>query len=116
MGATLSKPKRGTRNTARSKLTQDFIERLAGDFKIYGQEVIEKLREESPAKYAEVISKLVPQEMLVHHDESADLAEMSLQTWEAYTAPVQKGSIEPASARMACDEGGRNLPPNPHSS
>jgi hypothetical protein len=79
MGAVLSKRKPKTRNTARSKLTQEFIERLAADFKVYGEEVIQQLRESAPAKYAEVISKLVPAELLVHQDESADLSEMSFE-------------------------------------
>ena len=83
-GVLATKAKRGTRNTARSKLTQDFIERLAADFRLYGEEVIEKLRTESPAKYAEVIAKLVPQELLIHQDDSADLSDMSLEELKAF--------------------------------
>jgi hypothetical protein len=77
MGATLTKGAK-IRSSTRSRLTEDFIQRLAEDFRLHGTEVIEKLREENPAKYAEVIAKLVPQELLVHQNEDADLADMTL--------------------------------------
>jgi hypothetical protein len=69
-----------TRSTARSKLTQAFVERLAADFNLYGEEVIAKLREDSPAVYAQVIAKLCPAELLVQQTtEFPDLEEMSRQ-------------------------------------
>jgi hypothetical protein len=67
----------GTRSTARSKLTQAFVERLAVDFNLYGEEVITKLREDSPAVYAQVIAKLCPAELLVTQHEDVELADMS---------------------------------------
>jgi hypothetical protein len=76
MGGLLSKQVR-TRSTARAKLTQEFVERLAADFQVYGEEVIQKLREGSPAIYAQVIAKLCPQELLVTESEHPELADMS---------------------------------------
>ena len=61
----------------RSRLTEDFIQRLAEDFRLYGPEVIEKLRSEQPGKYVEAISRLVPQELLLTPNEHADLEDMS---------------------------------------
>jgi hypothetical protein len=85
MGATLSKGAK-IRGSTRSRLTEDFIQRLAEDFRLHGTDVIEKLREENPAKYAEVIARLVPQEMLVHQDEHADLADMGLPELKVFMA------------------------------
>jgi hypothetical protein len=74
MGGTLSKSKDKIRSTARGQLTGEFIRRLAEDFNLYGPDVIEKLRTEQPGKYVEAISKLVPAELLISHDN--DVAEL----------------------------------------
>jgi hypothetical protein len=68
----------------RTKLTAKFIEALQADFEQHGPEVIEKLREESPARYAEVVAKLVPQEIAVAHDPAPDLAGMTADELEDY--------------------------------
>ena len=65
MGGMLSTKGQRTRSTARSKLTQAFVERLAADFNLYGEEVI---------------AKLCPAELLVQQTtEFPDLEEMSRQ-------------------------------------
>jgi hypothetical protein len=64
--------------TARSKLTARFLEALQEDFEQHGPEVIEKLRAENPARYAEVVARLCPVEASVTHDpEYAEMAAMS---------------------------------------
>jgi hypothetical protein len=77
MGGVLSRETK-TRSSTRSRLTQEFIERLALDFRQHGEEVITKLREDSPAVYAQVIAKLCPAELLVTQHEDAELADMDL--------------------------------------
>jgi hypothetical protein len=65
--------------TARSKLTARFIEALQQDFEAHGSEVIEKLRQESPGKYAEVVARLCPAEQHITQEsaEYVALAKMS---------------------------------------
>lgn len=48
---------------ARSKLSEAFLNVLADDFEANGQAAIEKLRDENPAQYANVIAKLMPKLM-----------------------------------------------------
>lgn len=48
---------------SRSKLSEAFLSVLANDFEENGTDVIERLREESPAQYANVIAKLMPKLM-----------------------------------------------------
>jgi hypothetical protein len=64
--------------TARSKLTAKFLEALQADFEQHGAGVIEKLREENPARYAEVVARLCPVEASVTQDsEYTRMAEMT---------------------------------------
>jgi hypothetical protein len=44
----------------RGRLTSALVEALDRDFTVYGHEIIEKLREEAPAKYAEIVARLMP--------------------------------------------------------
>lgn len=48
---------------SRNKLSETFLRVLADDFGENGVEVIERLRMESPAQYANVIAKLMPKMM-----------------------------------------------------
>jgi hypothetical protein len=45
--------------TTRDKLSASFLKAFQSDFDAYGVETIEKLRAESPSKYAEIAAKLV---------------------------------------------------------
>src|SRR5262245_50747680 len=55
-----SKQKQKTNEpSARDKLSASFLKAFQNDFETYGVEAIEKLREESPAKYAEIASRLI---------------------------------------------------------
>src|SRR5215831_12470638 len=55
------KPKKPkpTEPSARDKLSAAFLKAFEADFENYGIEAIEKLREESPAKYAEIAARLI---------------------------------------------------------
>src|SRR5262245_66506815 len=55
-----SKQKQKTNEpSVRDKLSAKFLEAFEQDFRLYGVDAIEKLREESPAKYAEIASRLI---------------------------------------------------------
>lgn len=45
---------------ARNKLSEDFLEALAGDFQAHGCAVIERVREEYPHYYLKVVATLMP--------------------------------------------------------
>ena len=45
-----------------NKLTKEFIDRLYEDFKKYGQEVLEKVRENDTAAYVRMIASLMPKD------------------------------------------------------
>jgi hypothetical protein len=53
------KPSKAIEPSARDKLSASFLKAFQSDFEIYGVETIEKLREESPSKYAEIAAKLI---------------------------------------------------------
>ena len=83
MGATLPKGQK-TRSTARAQLTQRFVEALARDWELWGPQVLERVREESPEKYCELVAKLVPQEVLLAQTEHAELEAMSPEELRAF--------------------------------
>jgi hypothetical protein len=54
---------KGRPKGSRNKLSEAFLRVLSNDFSEHGVEVIEKLRKDSPAQYANVIAKLMPKMM-----------------------------------------------------
>ena len=44
----------------RGALTQKFIADLEAQWRVYGPEILDKVREESPTRFAEICAKLVP--------------------------------------------------------
>jgi len=52
------KPK-ASEPSVRDKLSAAFLKAFQSDFESFGIEAIEKLREENPAKYAEIASRLI---------------------------------------------------------
>jgi hypothetical protein len=48
---------------ARNKITAAFLNKLAADFEMHGQEAIERCREEDPAAYVKVVAGLLPKEV-----------------------------------------------------
>jgi hypothetical protein len=53
---------------SRHELSNDFVHALADDWKQHGIKAIEQVREKTPEKYCELISKVVPKEMLIASD------------------------------------------------
>lgn len=58
---------------SRNKLSEAFLRVLADDFGENGVEVIERLRKESPAQYANVIAKLMPKMMELSGPDGDDI-------------------------------------------
>jgi hypothetical protein len=52
------KPKSGE-PSLREKLSQKFLEALEADFQLHGLTVLEKMRESSPERYAELAAKMI---------------------------------------------------------
>jgi hypothetical protein len=52
-------PRKPSQASARAELSADFLRSFQADFKVYGKEVIERMRQEAPAKYAEIASRLI---------------------------------------------------------
>jgi hypothetical protein len=70
MGAVLSRETKAG-PSKRNELTGRFIEALAKDWQIFGDEVIERVRTESPVKYAELVARLVPIESKVQVEQTS---------------------------------------------
>jgi hypothetical protein len=58
---------------SRNKLSEAFLRVLSDDFSEHGVEVIEKLRKDSPAQYANVIAKLMPKMMELSGPDGDDI-------------------------------------------
>jgi hypothetical protein len=58
----MSKRRKTDEPSVRDKLSADFLEAFAADFKQNGVAVITAMREESPSKYVETAARLIPQE------------------------------------------------------
>lgn len=58
---------------SRHKLSEAFLKVLADDFEQGGMEVIERLRKEQPAQYANVIAKLMPKLMELSGPDGNDI-------------------------------------------
>lgn len=58
---------------SRNKLSEAFLRVLADDFAEYGEEVIDQLRREHPAQYANVIAKLMPKLMELSGPDGLDI-------------------------------------------
>jgi hypothetical protein len=52
-------PRKPSQASARAELSADFLRSFQADFKAHGKEVIERMRQEAPAKYAEIASRLI---------------------------------------------------------
>jgi hypothetical protein len=55
-------PRKPSQASARAELSADFLRSFQADFKAHGKEVIERMRQEAPAKYAELAAKLISPE------------------------------------------------------
>jgi hypothetical protein len=58
----MSKRRKTDEPSTRDRLSADFLEAFAADFKQFGAAAVVKVREENPAKYVETAARLIPQE------------------------------------------------------
>jgi hypothetical protein len=57
----------GSPEATRRAFNKDFLVALARDFKTHGEQVLARVRRESPATYLKVCAMLVPRELKVEH-------------------------------------------------
>jgi hypothetical protein len=57
----------GSPEATRRAFNKDFLVALAQDFKAHGEQVLARVRRESPASYLKVCAMLVPRELKVEH-------------------------------------------------
>lgn len=77
---------------ARHKLAEDFIAKLAADFKEHGVTAIESVRKDEPAQYLRVVSSLVPKAFdLGEDDDGNQIAGVALITRGAIDAIIERG-------------------------
>jgi hypothetical protein len=58
---------------ARHGLSNDFVAALADDWKAYGIETIQRVREQQPEKYCQLVAQIVPKELLLAADRQPNL-------------------------------------------
>ena len=58
----------GLSKGARRKLTDAFIRTLARDWKVHGEEVIQRVRDDNPAAYFKGMLSLVPKDVSIEGD------------------------------------------------
>jgi hypothetical protein len=99
----------GSPEATRRAFNKDFLVALARDFQTHGEQVLARVRRESPATYLKVCAMLVPREMKVEHsggvkamtDEQLEqgieaiTAMLAARTGES--AKVIEGVVEPVS-------------------
>ncbi len=72
---------------SRDKLSERFYREIAEDWAEHGSEVIREVRENQPATYLQVVSRLLPSshEFSVSHVRDADVSAepMSIEQWKA---------------------------------
>jgi hypothetical protein len=100
----------GSPEATRRAFNKDFLVALARDFQAHGEQVLARVRRESPATYLKVCAMLVPRELKVEHsggvksmtDEQIEQAIEAIQAMLAARAPgdqarVIEGVAEPAA-------------------
>ena len=95
----------GSPEATRRAFNKDFLVALARDFKAHGEQVLARVRRESPATYLKVCAMLVPREMRVEHNHgvkamSDEELEQGIEMITAMLAAREAGAkvIEPVSA------------------
>lgn len=63
---------------ARNKLGEAFLEAMASDFEVNGQEAIERVREERPQDYLKIIASILPRQAEIKIDNYEHLNDVQL--------------------------------------
>jgi hypothetical protein len=72
---------------SRNKIAGDFIAELSAKFDKHGPAVIDRLIEENPAKFLQLVADLVPKEYELKHD----AGDAFLQLWQGMAGGKPKG-------------------------
>jgi hypothetical protein len=75
----------GRRKGSRNKLSENFLETIARDFAEHGAEAIERVRKENPEVYLKLLAWLVPRELILQRERSADVDPADLSDEELAT-------------------------------
>ena len=88
----------GSPEATRRAFNKDFLVALARDFQAHGEQVLARVRRESPASYLKVCAMLVPREMKVEHTGGV----------KAMTDEQLEAGIEAITAMLAARDPGGN--------
>jgi hypothetical protein len=86
-GAEWTGNRAGRPKGSRNKLSEDFISELAAKFEAQGPAVIDRVIEESPAKFLQMVADLVPKDFHIQHD----AGDAFLQLWQGMAGGKPKG-------------------------
>jgi hypothetical protein len=78
---------KGRPKGSRNKLSEDFISELAVKFEEQGPAVIDRVIEESPAKFLQMVADLVPRDFNLTHD----AGDAFLALWQGMAGGKPKG-------------------------
>lgn len=78
VGRPFRKGEGGRPKGARNKLGEEFLEALFADFQAHGAQTIERVRTEKPDAYLKVIASILPRNLNVAINETADLSDDEL--------------------------------------
>ena len=88
----------GSPEATRRAFNKDFLVALARDFQAHGEQVLARVRRESPAAYLKVCAMLVPREMKIEHTGGV----------KAMTDEQLEAGIEAITAMLAKRDAGGN--------
>jgi hypothetical protein len=86
-GAEWTGNRAGRPKGSRNKLSEDFISELAAKFEVQGPSVIDRVIEESPARFLQMVADLVPKDFNVKHD----AGDAFLALWQGMAGGKPKG-------------------------
>jgi hypothetical protein len=78
---------KGRPKGSRNKLSEDFIGELAAKFEEQGPAAIDRVIEENPAKFLQLVADLIPKDFNVKHD----AGDAFLQLWQGMAGGKPKG-------------------------
>jgi hypothetical protein len=86
-GAEWTGNRAGRPKGSRNKLSEDFVSELAAKFERQGPSAIDRVIEENPAKFLQMVADLVPKEFDIKHD----AGDAFLQLWQTMAGGKPKG-------------------------
>jgi hypothetical protein len=108
----------GSPEATRRAFNKDFLVALARDFKAHGEQVLARVRRESPATYLKVCAMLVPRELKVEHTGGVksmtdEELERGIEAIQAMLAKRDAGEGAKVIEGIAGPPGETSTPPTP---